>query len=112
LTKHLQTSHAVWNDIDLISFRGEKPLQNLLQSPIVLDNQDPIHGGWFGSWNVQRCCQGDACHKLFLFQQDRRFDSHLTYPSVASSNISSLCVYGRRTRVKHAAARAMRISLH
>jgi hypothetical protein len=74
LAKHLQTSHATWDDIDLISFRGEKPLQNLLQSTIVLDNQDPIYCGWsqFGHWGVQGCRQGDACHKLYLLLQDCR----------------------------------------
>jgi hypothetical protein len=40
------TSHATWDDIDLISFRGEKPPQNFLQSTIVLDRQDPIYCGW------------------------------------------------------------------
>jgi hypothetical protein len=74
LAKHLQASHATWNDIDLIAFRGEKPLQNLLQSTIVLDHQDPIGCSWsqFGLCGVQGCRQGDACHNFFLFLQDCR----------------------------------------
>jgi hypothetical protein len=71
LAKHLQTSHATWDDIDLISFRGEKPPQNFWQSTIVLDHQDPIYCGWsqFGRWGVHGCRQGDAC---LLFPQDCR----------------------------------------
>jgi hypothetical protein len=72
LAKHLQTSHATWDDIDLIPFRGEKPPQNFLQSTIVLDHQNPIYCGWsqFGRWGVDGCRQGDACHKLLLLPQD------------------------------------------
>jgi hypothetical protein len=43
LAKHLQTTNAIRDDIDLISFRGEKPPQNLPQRAIVLDDQNPIH---------------------------------------------------------------------
>jgi hypothetical protein len=68
LTKHLQTRYGTWDDIDLISFRREKPLQNLPQSTIVFDNQNAIHCGWsqFGRRSVQ------GCHNLFPFLQDRR----------------------------------------
>jgi hypothetical protein len=61
-------------DINSISFRGEKPPQNFLQSTIVLDHQDPIYCGWsqFASWSVHGRRQGDACHKLLLFPQDCR----------------------------------------
>src|SRR5260370_33591196 len=74
LAKPLQTSHAIWNNLDLISFRGKQPLQNLPQSTIVLDDQKSIHFGWsqFGHWSVQSCCQGSGSHKLFLFLQNRR----------------------------------------
>jgi len=80
LAKPLQTSHAIWDNLDLISFRGKKPLQNLPQSTIVLDDQNPIHCGWsqFGHWSVQSCCQGSGSHKLFLFSRiAARFILHL-----------------------------------
>ncbi len=57
-----------------LSFRGKKPLQNLPQSTIVLDDQNPLHCGWsqFGHWSVQSCCQGSGSNELFLFLQNRR----------------------------------------
>jgi len=44
--KHLEAIDLAPGDIDLISFRGEKPPKNPLQDPIVLDNQDPIRDRW------------------------------------------------------------------
>jgi hypothetical protein len=46
LAKDLQASHAIGDDIDLVSFRGEQPPQNLPQSIIILDNENPIHFCW------------------------------------------------------------------
>jgi hypothetical protein len=34
--------HPTWTTIDLISFRGQKPVQNPLHTTIVIDNQGPI----------------------------------------------------------------------
>jgi hypothetical protein len=67
LVKHLETSRTVWNDIDLISFRGEKPPQNPLQSTIVLDHQNRLHCGraQSGSWSVQGSCEGSWFEKGF-----------------------------------------------
>jgi hypothetical protein len=74
LAKHLQTSPGIWDDIDLISLRVKEPPQNLPQSRIVLNDQNPFH--WsrsqFAQWSVQGCCQGGGCHNLFLFLLDRR----------------------------------------
>jgi hypothetical protein len=60
LAKHLETSRPVWNDIDLISFGGEKSVQNPLQSTVVLDNQNRLHCGrsQFESSSVQGCSRG------------------------------------------------------
>jgi hypothetical protein len=62
LAKHLQTSHATWDNIDLISSGEKNRCRILCESTIMLDNQDPIHCGWsqFGHWGVQGCRQGDA----------------------------------------------------
>src|SRR5271167_4018010 len=65
LAKHLETCRTVCNDIDLISFRGEKSLQNFLQSTIALDNQNRLHCGQsqFGSSSVQGFCQASWLKK-------------------------------------------------
>jgi hypothetical protein len=93
LTKHLQTSYGTWDDIDLISFRREKPLQNLSQSAIVLDNQNPISGGWsqFGHWSVQ------GCHKIFLFLQDRRL-IHTSAATFDEAFALTVCIPGTSDR--------------
>jgi hypothetical protein len=73
LAEHRQTRHTIRDDIDLIPFRGEKPPQNLPQSTIVFDDQNPLHyrRSEFGDWSVQACCHGSGCHELFLFLRDR-----------------------------------------
>ncbi len=45
LAKSLQTTNGIGGDINLIPFRREKTPQNLPQSTIVLDNQNPPHWG-------------------------------------------------------------------
>ena len=45
MAKHLQASHAIRDDINLISFRGEKLLQTPLQSVIGVYDQNSIQRG-------------------------------------------------------------------
>ena len=49
MAKQLQTSHAIRDEINLISFRAEKLLQNPLHSVIGLYDHNSIQGGGGGS---------------------------------------------------------------
>jgi hypothetical protein len=43
--KHLKASRTIWDDIDFISFQGEKLPQNPLHRTIALNDRNPVQCG-------------------------------------------------------------------
>ncbi len=79
MAKHLQTSQAIWDEINLISFRAEKFSQNVLQDAIGLYDQNSIRGGrsQFAHRIVHGCRQGGVTTGLFAFRrQFTRLSQH------------------------------------
>src|ERR1700691_4518511 len=102
--KHLNITNAIGDVLlDLISFRGEKPPQNLPRSTLVLDDPNLPHRGRpeFGYWNVQ------GGNNLFLLPRGRVY-SRARYHRAASSK--TCCPFVKPTSWKHSFCSAWKLN--